>query len=43
MAKNRGKRSHHRQESDSVNRTALLIGGAVAAGILAVVIGSALM
>ncbi|MCX7780966.1 MAG: hypothetical protein N2491_08635 [Negativicutes bacterium] len=41
MAKPKSKREYHRQDMDKVNRTALMIGGAVAALILLVMIVSA--
>lgn len=42
MGKAMAKRAHNRQESDSLNRTALLIGGVAAAVILVTIIVSVL-
>lgn len=42
MTKGQGKRAHHKQDVDKLNRTALIIGGVVAVAVLLVVIGSVL-
>jgi len=42
VAKGQGKRAHHKQDVDKLNRTALMIGGIVAVVILLVIIGSVL-
>jgi hypothetical protein len=39
-AKHMAKRAYHKHDSDSLNRTALLIGGVTAAIILLLIIGS---
>lgn len=43
MAKSMGKRAHHREDMRKLNRTALIIGGCVAAVILLIMIGSLAM
>lgn len=40
MAKSMGKRAYHRADMKNLNRTALIIGGAVAAGILLIMVVS---
>jgi hypothetical protein len=43
MAKHLTKRAYHKHDSDSLNRTALLIGGVSAVVILLLIIGSQLL
>ena len=42
VSKGRSKRTHHKQETDTVNRTAMWIGGGIAVIVLAGVIISVL-
>ncbi|WP_156478715.1 hypothetical protein [Anaerosporomusa subterranea] len=43
MAKHLTKRAYHKHDSDSLNRTALLVGGVSAVVILLLIIGSRLL
>ncbi|MCE5285458.1 MAG: DUF2970 domain-containing protein [Pelosinus sp.] len=43
MARSMGKRAYHREDMRKLNRTALIIGGVVAAVILLLMIGSLVM
>lgn len=43
MAKGASKRGYHKQDMNKVNRTAFIVGGAVAAGLLVAMVISFLM
>ena len=43
MAKNKSKRAYHKQDTDKVNKTALMIGGIVASIIVIILIASSFM
>ena len=43
MSKGMTKRSYHKRDSDSLNKTALLIGGIAAVVILLLIVGSRLL